>query len=91
MELTIQEVHSYNNLVKAGKAEPLRLTGVDYDAIVIPKLDENDQVYFFDLDSRVKIYPGINIIEKIKKSIDNQKKMGTLEGGLGGEVSNTNI
>lgn len=91
MELTIQEVHSYNNLVKAGKVEPLRLTGVDYDAILIPKLDENDQVYFFDLDSRMKIYPGINIIEKIKKAIDNQKKMSTLEGGLGGEVLNINI
>jgi len=85
VELTIQEVHSYNNLVNARKAEPLRLTGIDSDAIVIPKLDNNDQVYFFDFDSRVSVYPGINIIKKIKIAIDNQKKMSTLEGGLGGE------
>lgn len=91
MELTIQEVHSYNDLVKSGLADPLPLTGVNSDDIVIPKLDENDKVYFLDLSSRVKIYPGINIIEKIRKAIDNQKKNGTLEGGLGGEVINTNI
>lgn len=71
MNLSIQEVHSYNNLVKAGKAEPLVFTGVDKDAIVIPKLDEDDKVYFLDLDSRAKVYPGLNTIEKIKKAIDN--------------------
>lgn len=75
MDLTIQEVHSYNNLVKAGKAVPLVLTGVDPDAIVIPKLDEDDKVFFFDLDSRVKVYPGINTIEKIKNAIASQKEV----------------
>lgn len=73
MLLTIQEVHSYNNLVNAGKAEPLRLTGVDPDAIVISKIDENDKVYFHELGSKIKIYPGINIIEKIKNTLDSQK------------------
>ena len=74
MELTIQEVHTYNNLVTEGRAEKIPLTGVDDDAIVIPKLDEFDKVYFYDLSSKSKIYPGINIIEKIKKTIDSQRK-----------------
>lgn len=74
MDLTIQEVHTYNNLVTEGKAERIPLTGVDDDAIVIPKLDEFDKVYFYDLSSKSKIYPGINIIEKIKKTIDSQRK-----------------
>ena len=73
MHLTIQEVHTYNNLIKMGKAEELKLSGVDSDTVVIPQLDEFDNVYFLDLASRAKIYPGINVIEKIKKAIDNYK------------------
>lgn len=88
MELTIQEVHTYNDLVKQGKVDKLVLTGVNNDAILITKVDENDKIYFLDLESRIKIYPGINTIEKIKNAIDNQKKLSTLEGGLGGEVNN---
>jgi len=74
MELTIQEVHSYNNLVKAGIVPELKLSGVDDDTVVIPQLDELGQVYFLDLASRAKVYPGKNTIEKIKKAIDSQKK-----------------
>jgi hypothetical protein len=73
MELTIQEVHSYNNLVNEGKEEKLKLSGVDDDSIVIPRLDELDRVYFYDLSSKARIYPGRNVIEKIKKAIDNQR------------------
>ena len=76
MELTMQEVHSYNDLVKQGKAEPLEFVGCDtseFGGLVIPRLDENDRVYFYDLASDVHVYPGINTIEKIKKTIDKVK------------------
>ena len=73
MELTIQEVHTYNNLVKSGEADPLTLPGCDGSELVIPRLDENDHVYFYDLSSGTTVYPGINTIEKIKKSIDKLK------------------
>ena len=76
MELTIQEVHTYNNLVNEGKAEPLNLPGCDtseFGGLVIPRLDENDRVYFYDLASDVHVYPGINTVEKIRKAIDKVK------------------
>lgn len=76
MKITIQEVHTYNDLVNKGKAEALNLPGCDtseFGGLVIPRLDENDEVYFHDLASGVNVYPGINTIEKIKKTIDNVK------------------
>lgn len=76
MKLTIQEVHTYNNLVKEGNVLPLELAGCDtseFGGLVMPRLDENDEVYFHDLASGVNVYPGINTIEKIKKAIDNIK------------------
>ncbi|MDA0900218.1 MAG: hypothetical protein O3B35_04230 [Proteobacteria bacterium] len=73
MELTMQEVHTYNNLVNSGEAEPINLPGCDGSELVIPRLDENDQVYFYDLSSGTTVYPGINTIEKIKKAIDKVK------------------
>jgi hypothetical protein len=66
MKLTVKEVHTYNNLVKEGRAEALSLPGVSDDAIVITKVDENDEVYFYDLLENVTIYPGKNTIKKIK-------------------------
>lgn len=74
MNLTIQEVHTYNDLVKAGKAEELKLSGVDDGTVVIPQLDESGVVYFLDLSSRARVYPGRNMMEKIKKAIDSQEK-----------------
>jgi len=74
MHITIQEVHTYNNLVKAGVEEPLELPGCDtseFGGLVVPRLDENNRVYFHDLSSGVNVYPGRNTIEKIKKAIDN--------------------
>jgi hypothetical protein len=66
MKLTVKEVHTYNNLVKEGRVEALSLPGVSDDAIVITKVDENDEVYFYDLLENVTIYPGKNTIKKIK-------------------------
>jgi len=76
MELTIQEVHSYNDLVKEGIEKPLDLPGCDtseFGGLVMPRLDEDDRVYFYDLASGVSVYPGINTVEKIKKAIDKVK------------------
>ena len=76
MNITIQEVHTYNNLVKAGVEEPLELPGCDtseFGGLVMPRLDEDDRVYFYDLASGVSVYPGINTVEKIKKAIDKVK------------------
>lgn len=68
MKLTIQDVHSYYNLVKDGKAEELVFPGVDNTpggSFIIPRLDENDEVYFYDTLSKTKIVPGLDIIKKI--------------------------
>lgn len=73
MDLSIQEVHTYNDLVKAGKADELDIVGVDDAPIIVTRLDDNDQVYFYDIVSKVKVYPGINMIEKIKKAIDRER------------------
>lgn len=69
MKLTVQEVHSYNNLVNEGRAESLTIPGVSDDAIVITRVDDNDEVYFFDLVENVSVYPGRNTIEKIKRTL----------------------
>ena len=68
MKLTIQEVHSYYNLVKEGKAEELVLPGIDNSpggSFIIPRLDENDEVYFYDTLSKTKITPGLDLVKKI--------------------------
>lgn len=74
MELTIQDIHTYNNLVKEGKVEPLKFAGMgpsEFASILLPNLDEDGKVYLYDVSEKIKIYPGISTIEKIKKAIDN--------------------
>lgn len=70
MELTIQEVHTYNNLVKEGKIIPFKIPGSGSDSILLPNIDEDGKVYLHDISNGIKIYPGIDTIERIKKSID---------------------
>jgi hypothetical protein len=77
MELTIQQVHSYYNLVNNGEAEELIFPGIDNTpggSLIIPKLDENDQVYFYDMISKTKIYPGLDTIKKIYIALAKRKK-----------------
>lgn len=77
VELTIQQVHSYYDLVKNGEAEELIFAGIDYTpggSLIIPKLDDNDQVYFYDMLSKTKIYPGLETIKKIHISLAKIKK-----------------
>lgn len=69
MKLTAQEIHTYNDLVKKGLVDPLSLPGASDDAILITKIDDYDQVYFFDLVENINIYPGRNTIEKIKNAL----------------------
>lgn len=66
MELSIQEVHSYLDLVNEGKAERINCPFYETD-IVITKLDENDKVYFYCMSCKTSYYPGINTIQRIKK------------------------
>jgi hypothetical protein len=69
MKLTVQEVNTYNNLVKAGKAEPLVLPALSEEAIIVTRVDENDEVYFYDLLENINVYPGKNTIKKIKNAL----------------------
>jgi hypothetical protein len=70
MELTIQQVHTYNNLVNMGKAEKLGRS----DQLLIPRLLDDDTVVLYDLASGDTIRPGINMIQKILIAIDNYQK-----------------
>jgi len=65
MDLTIQEVNYYNNLVKNGKALKIECT-FGADDIVVSKVDSSDKVFFYCLGCQTSFYPGINLIEKIK-------------------------
>ena len=72
MNLTIQEVHTYYSLVNSGEVEKIIFPGIDNNpggSFVLPKLDDEDKVYFYDSISKTKIYPGLDTIEKIKKCI----------------------
>lgn len=76
MNLTIQEVHTYYSLVNSGEAEKLEFPGIDNTiggSFILPKLDDEDKVYFYDSISKTKIYPGLETVEKIKKSIAKKK------------------
>lgn len=78
MKLTIQEVHSYNNLVKEGKEKELYFRGLDQSEnskLVVPKIDESSTVYFYDISSGTKIYPGIETIKLIKDAVDKALKL----------------
>lgn len=69
MELTIQEVNLYNNLVKEEKALQILCLfneNEEFPDIVISKIDSSEKVYFYCLSCQASFYPGINLIEKIK-------------------------
>ena len=69
MELTIQEVNLYNNLVKEEKALQILCPfneNEEFPDMVISKIDSSEKVYFYCLSCQASFYPGINLIEKIK-------------------------
>lgn len=65
MELTVQEVTYYNQLVKDGKAKKIECK-FDTNDTIVTKVDSTDKVFFYCLGCHSSFYPGINIIEKIK-------------------------
>lgn len=65
MDLTIQEVNHYNNLVKNKKALRIECQ-FDANDTVVSKVDSSDKVFFYCLGCQTSFYPGINLIEKIK-------------------------
>ena len=65
MELTIQEVTYYNDLVKNNKALKIECQFNKEDTI-ISRVDSSDKVFFYCLGCRSSFYPGINLIERIK-------------------------
>jgi hypothetical protein len=65
MDLTIQEVNHYNNLVKNKKALKIECQ-FDANDTVVSKVDSSDKVFFYCLGCQTSFYPGINLIEKIK-------------------------
>jgi DNA primase len=69
MELTIQEVNYYNDLVKNNKALKIECPfneNEEFPDIVISKIDSSEKVFFYCLGCQTSFYPGINLIEKIK-------------------------
>lgn len=66
MEISIQEVHSYLNLVNEGRAEKINCPLNETDT-VISKIDESNKVFFYCISCNTKFYLGINKIQKIKK------------------------
>ena len=65
MDLTIQEVNYYNDLVKNNKALKIECQ-FDAGDTVVSKVDSSDKVFFYCLGCQTSFYPGINLIEKIK-------------------------
>jgi hypothetical protein len=65
MDLTIQEVNHYNNLVKNNKALKIECQ-FDKEDTIISRVDSSDKVFFYCLGCQTSFYPGINLIEKIK-------------------------
>jgi hypothetical protein len=65
MELTIQEVTYYNELVKNNKAKKIECK-FDTNDTVVSKVDSSDKVFFYCLGCQTSFYPGINLIERIK-------------------------
>ena len=69
MDLTIQEVNYYNNLVKDKKALQILCPfneNEEFPDIIISRTDSSDKVYFYCLSCQESFYPGINLIERIK-------------------------
>jgi len=65
MDLTIQEVTYYNDLVKNNKALKIECKFNKEDTI-ISRVDSSDKVFFYCLGCRSSFYPGINLTERIK-------------------------
>ena len=69
MQLSIQEVTLYNDLVKENKAVQILCPfneNEEFPDLVISRVDSSEKVYFYCLSCQTSFYPGIDMIEKIK-------------------------
>lgn len=69
MQVTIQELNFYNDLVKNKKALPIICPfdkSKEFSDIVITKIDDNDKVYFHCISCKSNFYPNTDMIQKIK-------------------------
>jgi hypothetical protein len=71
--ISIQEVHFYNQLAEKGIVKKITCP-FNEDDIVITKFD-NDKVYFNCITCNSTFYPGINVIENIKTSINKYNQL----------------
>ena len=55
MKLTVKDIHTYNNLVKKGKATPLG----NISQILIPRELDNEEVVLYDISSGDIFHPGV--------------------------------
>ena len=65
MDITIQEVNYYNDLVKNNKAIKIECQ-FDSNDTIVSKVDSSDKVFFYCLGCNSSFYPGINLIQRIK-------------------------
>jgi len=69
--LSIQEVHFYNDLAEKGIVKKITCPFNETDIIVTKFKD--DKVYFDCITCDSIFYPGINVIDNIKNSIEKFK------------------
>lgn len=69
-DLTIQEVHTYQQLAEKGIVAPLQCVVNPDDHIgLVPALLEDNQVYLYCLTCNSKLIPGIDMKNALKKAI----------------------
>ena len=71
--ISIQEVHFYNQLAEKGIVKKITCP-FNEDDIIITKFDD-EKVYFHCITCNSTFYPGINVIENIKISIDKYNQL----------------
>jgi hypothetical protein len=78
MNLTIQDVHAYQELAAmklVPSIEYLLGDTSDYPDLMLPELNENDEVVFYSVIGTTKVTPGLNTIETILTSIEDNKEV----------------
>jgi hypothetical protein len=67
--LSAKEISFYNQMCDSGLAQKIECP-FNEDDIIITKIDEKDNPYFYCISCNTKFDIGKNTEEKIKKSID---------------------
>jgi len=64
--ITMQEIHKYLQLVNIGVAKPILCPIDKFHPEMVSWLDKNEKPCFICLGCDTKVYPGDNLIKKIK-------------------------